>query len=63
MGDYEGAAEDYSNAISLNPKYFDAYNNRGNTKNKLKDYQGALEDFDKSIERHYCISLSLPYAG
>ena len=27
-----------------------AYNNRGNAKNYLKDYEDAIEDFDKSLE-------------
>ena len=32
-GDLYGAISDYSKAIEINPRYFKAYNNRGNAKN------------------------------
>ena len=35
--DYYGAIADYTKAIELNPKYTEAYNNRGITKDILKD--------------------------
>ena len=80
---YEGAIEDFSTAIQLDPTYYQSYlnradswsalgnfnqalqdlsmsirikptwvgfNKRGNAKSNLKDYQGALEDFDSSID-------------
>ena len=47
---YEDALADYNKAIELNPNYSNAYNNRGATKNNLKQYVKAIEDFDKAIE-------------
>ena len=32
LGDYRGAIQDYNKAIELNPKYANAYYNRGNAK-------------------------------
>jgi tetratricopeptide (TPR) repeat protein/V8-like Glu-specific endopeptidase len=50
QGNYQGALTDYNQAISLNPTYVFAYNNRGNLKHeKLNDFQGALADFDRAI--------------
>jgi tetratricopeptide (TPR) repeat protein/S1-C subfamily serine protease len=45
----QGAIADYDKAISLNPNYADAYNNRGNTRKALGDKQGAIADYDKAI--------------
>ena len=36
--------------IETNPQDADAYNNRGNAKDELKDYQGAIADYTKAIE-------------
>jgi tetratricopeptide (TPR) repeat protein len=49
-GDYQGAIEDYTKALEINPKNSYSYYNRGNSKSKLKDYLGAIEDFTKAIE-------------
>ena len=49
-GDYQGAIDDYTKAIELDPQYADAYNNRGTSKGRLKDYQGAIADLTKTIE-------------
>ena len=48
--DYIGAIADYTKAIALNPKYFEAFNSRGNAKNSLEDYKGAIGDLTKAIE-------------
>ena len=37
-------------AFEYNPNYANAYNNRGNARLQLKDYQGALSDSNKAIE-------------
>jgi len=50
LRDEKGAISDYTNAIKLNPKYADAYFERGNVKYILKDYKGAISDFTKVIE-------------
>ena len=48
LKDYYGAISDYTKAIDLNPKYGNAYFNRGVSKAILKDYYGACEDAKKS---------------
>ena len=41
---------DYNKVIALNPKYAPAYFNRGVSKGKLLDYNGAIADYTKAIE-------------
>jgi tetratricopeptide (TPR) repeat protein len=52
-GDYVGAIEDYSKAITLfqgdTVDESKAYSNRGHAKYMLKDYKGALEDLAMAI--------------
>ncbi len=48
--DFHGALTDYNQAISLNPKFPVAYNNRGVLKaEKFNDPQGALADYNLAI--------------
>ncbi len=47
---YEGAIEDFGQAIKLNPSYEDAYVNRGNIYRKLGNYQGAIADYTQAIQ-------------
>jgi tetratricopeptide (TPR) repeat protein len=49
-GDYQNAVDDYTRAISLNPKNHGSYISRGNTYAKLNDMPKALADFDKYAE-------------
>lgn len=49
-GNYKSAIKNYNNAISLRPTLTDVYYNRGIAKQLLKDFKGAIEDFDKTIE-------------
>ena len=48
--------EDLTIAIHINPKSYDAYNERGNLKMRAEDYTGAIIDFNKAIELNpnYC---------
>ena len=48
--DYDKAIECYENAIRLNPKDADAYNNMGNAYNNKQDYDKAIEYYEKAIE-------------
>lgn len=47
--EYNLAIEIYTKLIELNPKYEYAISRRGICKRQLKDYEGCLEDFNKSI--------------
>ena len=49
-GDKNGAIEDYSKAISINPNYVAAYYNRAIVKSSMGDKKGAIEDYSKAIE-------------
>ncbi|MCB2220319.1 MAG: tetratricopeptide repeat protein [Bacteroidetes bacterium] len=48
--DMQGALQDFSRAIELNPEYTMAYNNRGIIKGSMQDFKGALDDFNKAVE-------------
>jgi S1-C subfamily serine protease len=62
QGNYQGALTDYNQAISLNPTYVFAYNNRGVLKaEKLNDTQGALTDYNQAISLNP--NYALAYIG
>jgi tetratricopeptide (TPR) repeat protein len=45
-----GSTKDFNEVIKLDPKDENAYCNRGFVKDDLKDYAGAIVDYDKVIE-------------
>jgi tetratricopeptide (TPR) repeat protein len=45
-----GAIDDHNQAIQVNPKYADVYNNRGLAYHVLKQYKKALADLNQAIE-------------
>ena len=47
--DSERAIEAYDKSIELNPNLYTTYNNRGNEKNNLGQYESAITDFDKAL--------------
>lgn len=49
-GDNQGAIEDYTKAIQLNPNNATAYNNRGFVRLSLGDNRGAIADYTKAIQ-------------
>jgi tetratricopeptide (TPR) repeat protein len=49
-GDLDGAIADYTRAIELNPKYTEAYNNRGNIKAAKGEHDGAIADLSRAIK-------------
>lgn len=56
MGDYQGAIDDYTDALKLVGDLAYIYCNRGFAKTNMLDYDGALLDFEKSIDldpNHY----------
>ena len=52
LADYEGALQDYSEAISLNPSHPQYYYNRGNTYADLYRFNEALLDYDQVGSRY-----------
>ena len=50
LGDYVLAIKNYDKAISLKSDYAHAYHNRGVTKKKIVDIEGAAADFAKAEE-------------
>ena len=50
QGKYQAAIKLYNEALSINPNYAQAYNNRGVAYKYLKHYNEAISDFNKSIE-------------
>ena len=51
-GNYDMALNNYDEAIKLAPDYVEAFVNRGNTRYKMRDRNGALRDYDNAIERN-----------
>jgi tetratricopeptide (TPR) repeat protein len=48
--EFERALADYDQAISLNPGFILAYNNRGIVKGMNREFAGAVQDFTKAVE-------------
>ena len=44
-GDFDGAIQDYSQVLKINPKDSDAFFNRANVKKEIEDMKGACEDW------------------
>lgn len=49
-GQYELAVEKYTYAITLNPDFYMAYNNRGYTYFEMNEYEKTLDDFNRALE-------------
>lgn len=49
-GNCQQAVVDYTKAITLNPNYPQAYNNRAYTNMRMRNYSAALLDLDKALE-------------
>lgn len=50
IGDFEGAINDFDNAIRISPEKANFYFFRGTLKYKIGDYDGALDDFNNAIK-------------
>lgn len=49
LKNYQGAIDDYTQAIKLNPNLSGAYYNRGNTYSQLEKYQDAIADYTQAL--------------
>jgi tetratricopeptide (TPR) repeat protein len=49
-GDHEAAISCFDKALTLNPKFAEAYYDRGWAWHTLQEYDKAIEDFTKAIE-------------
>ena len=47
---YWEAIDDFSRAIEFEPRYAEAYNNRGIAKRNVEDRNGAIDDFTLAID-------------
>jgi tetratricopeptide (TPR) repeat protein len=50
VGKFEEAVSLFTKAIALDPKYDEAYYNRGKAKLNLEQYRAAIKDFDTAIK-------------
>jgi tetratricopeptide (TPR) repeat protein/predicted ATPase len=50
LKNYQGAIDDFTQAIELNPDVADYYNVRGSCKYHLRDLKGAIDDYTQAIE-------------
>ncbi len=61
--DYQGAIEDYTKAIELNPDLVEAYIKRGATRYKMGDARGALTDCNQALRINPNLSEAYYYQG
>ncbi len=61
--DYQGAVEDYTQAIELNPNFVEAYIKRAATRFKLGDDRGALKDCSEALRINPDLAQSYYYQG
>ena len=48
--DLQGAIADYDRAIEINPRFAEAYSNRGNARLDGRDLDGSIADYDLAIK-------------
>ena len=49
LKNYENAIKSFKKAISLNPKFSEAYNNLGNVKKKINQIEDAITNYKKAV--------------
>ena len=49
-GDFDGAINDYSQVVNINPKDSDAFFIRAHVKKEIDDMKGACEDWKKATD-------------
>ena len=50
LNNFQGAIDDFREAIEIDPSFAMAYSNSGSAKCRLNDFQGAINDFNEAIE-------------
>lgn len=63
LGNLEVAFNDFDRAISINPKYSEAYANRGIILHKRGESELALDDFNRSLQLNPSLSRALLKRG
>jgi len=61
--DYQGALEDYNQAIALNPQFAEAYLKRGAIRYKLGDDRGVLKDCNAALSINPDLAPAYYYQG
>ena len=61
--DYQGAVEDYTQAIELNPQFVEAYLKRAATFYKLGDDRGTLKDCTQALQIKPNLAIAYYYQG
>lgn len=61
LRDYEGAIDDFTQGINLNPVAGQGYYGRGFAKKAVGDVQGAISDFEKAAEIYRQRGYSVEY--
>ncbi|MDP7033567.1 MAG: tetratricopeptide repeat protein [Planctomycetota bacterium] len=60
-GEFQEAINSYTQALKINPGYFEAYINRGSVRKLTGDPEGAIEDYNKAIKLNE--KLAFPYCN
>lgn len=60
---YQGAVEDYTQAIELNPQFVEAYLKRAATRYQLGDDRGTLKDCTQALQINPNLALAYYYQG
>ena len=57
----KGALQDYNTAITMDPKFADAYFQRGTLKAEMKDCRGSEKDLKKAATLNKTLAPQIPY--
>ncbi len=58
INDYEGAILDFDSVLLLNPNYSDGYLYRAKSKKAMKNYWGAMKDYNKAKDQNFSQTLT-----
>ena len=63
LGQYRKSIADQNSALRLNPKFANAYNNRGIAYQALKKYRKALADYERALAIDPGLKIALRIAA